>query len=245
MTFNGTDINSIRPDLGQIFLSQITRPIAPPFISYLAVSGIGDGEYDFGNKWDLKTINVLLKIKSTNTANLQALMSAITAIMITPTVKQLSFTDMPNLYYLARVNNVVPPVQEQFYAELQFDFICPIPFMFSNQFSCNFVSDLLTVTVNGTLPNPPSFHVVFTATSTSFQINNGSLYISITDSFAIGDTLDINCATGLIQKNGARELAKLNWQLSTFFNLALGSNSLSITPTGKTTTTMKYNEQSY
>jgi phage-related protein len=98
------------------------------------------------------------------------------------------------------------------------------------------------VTVNnaGTYPAVPIFDAIFTATATEWKAILGSSYVRVVNSFAIGSTLEVDCNTGKVLVNGAVAMSLLDWQDSSFFALAVGSNTLTITPTGKCTATVKW-----
>lgn len=247
VTFNSVLLNTLRTDLGTIRVVGASLPTAPSMTNYLKGSGKGTGLYDFGRKFDAKTINLTFAITSTTFTNLQALMDELTKTLLTPTtVQKLSFGHIANRYYYARVTRINAPVQEQLVAKMDVEFVAPLPYMVTDEKTTTLSADAGTITLAGSVPTKPIITATFTVASTSYRVNIGSKYVLINNSFAIGDVLVIDTATGMIKKNGVDIQSKLDWSNSTTFDdfyLSLGSNSLSVTPTAKATTVFKYRER--
>lgn len=236
--FRLTDITGVRV-LG------INRPIAPTLNNKLKESGSSDGLYDFGKKLGGKVITVKLSIVGADLASVQTAFQSLASNIITDAPKQLRFDDMPNKYYMARVTNIGTPSQEYLIAEIDIEFTCAYPYLMGDAKQQILVGDSGAVVINGMLPSMPSIVVAFKASASYIQINNGASYVKINDNFVNGDVVVINCGTGAVLKNGAREIAKLDWQNSTFFGLDVGTNNINIMPLNVSTTTVNYNERWY
>ncbi len=151
----------------------------------------------------------------------------------------LSFDDEPGKSYKGKLSSSV-----------DFDHICNMG-QFSLSFNCeplaygelattNFANDSATVNNAGTCPTPAIIEATFTGAATEFKVTLGTKYVRVVNEFIATDTLKIDTGTGAILINGIRAMDKLDWQNSTFFELAKGNNTLNITPTGKCTATVKH-----
>ena len=123
--------------------------------------------------------------------------------------------------------------------EFSLTFICE-PLAYGEQATSTFVGDAATVTNAGTCPTPAIIEATFTGAASEFKVTLGTKYVRVVDSFVLNDTLKIDTGTGAVLINGTRAMDKLDWQNSIFFELATGNNTLSITPTGKCTATIKH-----
>ncbi len=118
-------------------------------------------------------------------------------------------------------------------------FICE-PLAYGAEATINFASDSATVNNAGTCPTPAIIEATFTGAASEFKATLGTEYVRVVHDFIATDTLKIDSGTGAILINGTRAMDKLDWQNSRFFELATGNNTLSITPTGKCTATIKH-----
>jgi len=123
--------------------------------------------------------------------------------------------------------------------QFSLSFACE-PLAYGSEVITNFTGDSATVNNAGTVATEPYFKTTFTSPASEWKITLGTDYCRVVHAFKIGDVLEIDFATGAVLLNGNRAMDKLDWQNSRFFTLAVGSNSLAITPTGKGTTLMKH-----
>jgi phage-related protein len=98
----------------------------------------------------------------------------------------------------------------------------------------------VTVTNAGTFSAPAIIEATFTGAASEFKVTLGTKYVRVVHDFVLNDTLKIDTGTGAVLINGTRAMDKLDWQNSIFFELAVGNNTLNITPTGKCTATVKH-----
>lgn len=152
----------------------------------------------------------------------------------------LSFDDEPNVYYCGKLAGEVDLEHIGKMAQFTLVFRCE-PFVYGGEEDQTFVSDAATIDNQGTTEILPRFTVTFTDTATEWKVaNQDSDYVRVVNDFTIGDTMEVNCKTGAILINGTRAMDKLDWQNSRFFNLRVGLNDLTITPTGKCSTTVSW-----
>jgi phage-related protein len=163
----------------------------------------------------------------------------ISAWLYTEERKILTVDDEPGKYYVGKVEDQVDLEQAFLLGKFQLVFRCE-PFAYGAQVPVNFTNDAVTVNNAGTVATEPYFKTTFTSPATEWKITLGTDYCRVVHSFQIGDVLEIDFATGAVLLNGNRAMDKLDWQNSRFFTLAVGRNSLAITPTGKGTTLMKH-----
>ena len=163
----------------------------------------------------------------------------ISAWLYTEERKILTVDDEPGKYYVGKVEDQVDLEQAFLLGKFQLVFRCE-PFAYGAQVPTNFTNDAVTVNNAGTVATEPYFKTTFTSPATEWKITLGTDYCRVAHSFQIGDVLEIDFATGAVLLNGNRAMDKLDWQNSRFFTLAVGRNSLAITPTGKGTTLMKH-----
>ena len=150
----------------------------------------------------------------------------------------LSFDDEPNIYYRGKLAGKVDLEHIGKMAQFSLIFRCE-PFVYGGEENQIFVGDSAAVDNQGTTEILPRFTVTFTDTAAEWKVTNqDSDYVRVVNNFTIGDTMEVNCKTGAILINGTRAMDKLDWQNSRVFSLAVGQNALSITPTGKCSTTV-------
>ena len=123
--------------------------------------------------------------------------------------------------------------------EFSLTFVCE-PLAYGEQITVDFVSDTAIVANAGSYQTPAIIEATFTGAASEFKVTLGTKYVRVVDSFVLNDTLKIDTGTGAILLNGSRAMDKLDWQNSIFFELAVGNNTLSITPSGICTATVKH-----
>ncbi len=151
----------------------------------------------------------------------------------------LSFDDETGKTYKGKLSSAVDFDHIGRMGQFGLSFICE-PLAYGTEATANFVSDAVTVSNAGTRPAPAIIEATFTSAATEFKVTLGTKYVKVAHIFAATNTLKIDTGTGAILINGTGAMDKLDWQNSIFFDLAVGANTLSITPTGKCTATVKH-----
>lgn len=152
----------------------------------------------------------------------------------------LSFDFLPGKYFIGKPEGEID--LEPFFVLGKFEasFRCE-PFAYGAEVQASFVADAVTLTNPGTHEALPIFNATFTAVATEWKVTLGAKYVRVVNAFAIGDTLEVNCATGAVLINGVRAMDKLDWQNSDLeLTLAPGENTLSILPVSVCTATVKF-----
>ena len=151
----------------------------------------------------------------------------------------LSFDDETGKSYKGKLSSSVDFDHIGNMGQFILSFICE-PLAYGELVTSNFVGDAITIANAGTHPTPAIIEATFTDTASEFKVTLGTEYVRVVNDFIATDTLKIDTGTGAILINGTRAMDKLDWQNSIFFELAVGANTLSITPTGKCTATVKH-----
>ena len=151
----------------------------------------------------------------------------------------LSFDDEPGKSYKGKLASAVDLDHIGRLGQFSLSFVCE-PLAYGEQVTANFVSDSATVNNAGTCPTPAIIEATFTGAATEFKVTLGTKYVRVVHAFKLNDVLKIDTGTGAVLINGSRAMDKLDWQNSIFFELAVGYNTLSITPTGRCTAKVKY-----
>ena len=151
----------------------------------------------------------------------------------------LSFDDETGKTYKAKLASAVDFDHIGKMGKFTLAFNCE-PLAYGTEATTNFASDSATVNNAGTYSAPAIIEATFTDVASEFKVTLGTEYVRVVHDFEVNDTLKIDTGTGAILLNGSRAMDKLDWQNSIFFELAVGNNTLSITPTGKCTATIKH-----
>jgi predicted phage tail component-like protein len=151
----------------------------------------------------------------------------------------LSFDDEMGKTYRGKLASAVDFDHIGRLGQFSLTFVCE-PLAYGEQVTANFVSDSATVNNAGTCPTPAIIEATFIDAATEFKVTLGTEYIRVVHNFVATDTLKIDTGAGAVLINGTRAMDKLDWQNSVFFELAVGNNTLNITPTGKCTATIKH-----
>ena len=151
----------------------------------------------------------------------------------------LSFDDEPGKSYKGKLASAIDLDHAGRLGQFSLTFICE-PLAYGEQATASFVSDSVTVTNAGTFSAPAIIEATFTGAATEFKVTLGTKYVRVVHDFVLNDTLKIDTGTGAVLINGTRAMDKLDWQNSRFFDLPVGESTLSITPTGKCTASVKY-----
>lgn len=172
-------------------------------------------------------------------ANIRTKARDIAAWLHTNDRANLSFDDEPGKNYKGKLSAAVDFDHIGKMGQFSLSFACE-PFAYGTEATTNFANDSATVNNAGTCPAPAIIEATFTSAATEFKVTLGTKYVKVAHIFAATNTLKIDTGTGAVLINGNRAMDKLDWQNSVFFELAVGNNTLSITPTGKCTATVKY-----
>ena len=151
----------------------------------------------------------------------------------------LSFDDEPGKNYKGKLSAAVDFDHIGKMGQFSLSFVCE-PFAYGTEATTNFANDSATVNNAGTCPAPAIIEATFTGAATEFKVTLGTEYIRVVHGFVLNDTLKIDTGTGAVLINGTRAMDKLDWQNSIFFEFATGNNTLSITPSGICTATVKH-----
>lgn len=232
-TFNG--IHSSVHGIG----IKVKRPLIPSVAdNYIDLPGRA-GSFLYPGKPLDRYISVECGIQPASRALFRSKLWEIAAWLYTQDRVALVFDDEPGKTYRAKIEGAVDLEQVGTIGKFTLTFRCD-PFAYGAEVTETFTADALTLTNSGTYEAYPRFSVSFTGSDSELKITSGTNYIRVVDSFVYGDVLSIDCATGAILKNGVRTMNKLDWQYSKLFALAVGSNTLTITPTGKCSAQVKY-----
>lgn len=167
-----------------------------------------------------------------NLPDLRARAREIAAWLHTTSQAILSFDDEPEKYYWGKLLLSVDFANLATMGEFRITFVCE-PLAYGAEVTADFVNDTVTVNDTGTFESPPVFTATFTAAAAEWKVTGpGDNYIRVVHDFQIGDTLEVNAATGAILINGTRAMDKLDWANSRWFPLRVGENVLNIAPTG-------------
>jgi len=151
----------------------------------------------------------------------------------------LSFDDEPGKSYKGKLASAIDLDHAGRLGQFSLTFICE-PLAYGGQVTADFAGDSVTVTNAGTFSALPIIEATFTGAATEFKVTLGTEYIRVVHDFVLNDTLKIDTGTGAVLINGTRAMDKLDWQNSRFFDLPVGESTLSITPTGRCTATVKH-----
>lgn len=231
--------NGISSDSFDIIVKDIKRPLLPnQNDSYLQIPG-RHGSYLFPREMADRIIEIDCALSKTSLADLRNSIRDIAAWLYTEEQQPLSFSDESDKYYLAKLDGAIDVEQIIAIGQFTLCFRCE-PLAYGAEVQADFVSDQATITNPGTFEALPIFNATFTAIASEWKVTLGTKYVRVVHSFQIGDTMEVNCATGAVLINGSRALDKLDWQNSEFFALPPGENTLTITPAGVCTATIRF-----
>lgn len=186
-----------------------------------------------------RRIDIDCAFLSSSLADIRIKARDIAAWLFTAERAALSFDDEPDKYYRGKLASAVDFEHLALMGQFSLTFVCE-PLAYGTETTINFASDSATVNNAGTCPTPAIIEATFTDSATEFKVTLGTKYVRVVDDFVLNDTLKIDTSTGAVLINGFRAMDKLDWQNSRYFELAVGGNTLSITPTGKCTASIKY-----
>jgi len=215
------------------------RQLLPePNDSYVQVPG-RQGSILFPRELADRRIDIDCAFVEPSLADIRTKARDIAAWLHTDDRANLSFDDETGKTYRGKLASAVDFDHIGRMGQFSLTFICE-PLAYGEQVTANFASDSATVNNAGTFPTPAIIEATFTGAASEFKVTLGTKYVRVVHDFEVNDTLKIDTGTGAILLNGSRAMDKLDWQNSRFFELAVGENTLSITPTGKCTATVKH-----
>ena len=215
------------------------RQLLPePNDSYVQVPG-RQGSILFPRELADRRIELDCVFVGSSLADIRAKARDIAAWLHTDDRASLSFDDEPGRYYMAKLASAVDFEHLALMGQFSLSFACE-PLAYGSEVITNFTGDSATVNNAGTVATEPYFKTTFTSPASEWKITLGTDYCRVVHAFKIGDVLEIDFATGAVLLNGNRAMDKLDWQNSEFFPLPPGENTLTITPAGVCTATIRF-----
>jgi predicted phage tail component-like protein len=215
------------------------RQLLPePNDSYVQVPG-RQGSIHFPRELADRRIEIDCAFVGSSLADIRTKARDIAAWLSVTDRASLSFDDEMGKTYRGKLASAVDFDHIGRLGQFSLTFICE-PLAYGEQVTASFVSDSVTVTNAGTFSAPAIIEATFTGAASEFKVTLGTKYVRVVHDFVLNDTLKIDTGTGAVLINGTRAMDKLDWQNSIFFELAVGNNTLNITPTGKCTATVKH-----
>jgi predicted phage tail component-like protein len=215
------------------------RQLLPyPNDSYVQVPG-RQGSVHFPRELADRRIELDCAFVGSSLADIRTKARDIAAWLHTTDRANLSFDDETGKTYRGKLASAVDFDHIGKMGQFNLSFVCE-PFAYGSEVTTNFANDSATVNNAGTCPTPAIIEATFTGAATEFKVTLGTEYIRVVHGFVLNDTLKIDTGTGAVLINGTRAMDKLDWQNSIFFELATGNNTLSITPSGRCTATVKH-----
>lgn len=236
----GFTFNGVHSSVHNVVMKSKKRQILPATSdTYLQIPG-RHGSYLFPGTLTDHIDELECSVKQNTLVDLRIKSHEIAAWLYTADRAVLSYDDDPGKSCLAKVEGAIDPEQIFTLEKFSVTFRCE-PFAYGAEVQASFAADSVTVTNPGAHEALPVFNATFTAAATEWKVTLGTKYVRVVNAFAIGDTLEVNCATGAVLINGVRAMDKLDWQNSDLeLTLAPGENTLSILPVSVCTATVKF-----
>jgi predicted phage tail component-like protein len=206
--------------------------------SYVQVPG-RQGSILFPRELADRRIDIDCAFMEPSLADIRTKARDIAAWLHTTDRASLSFDDEMGKTYRGKLASAVDFDHIGRLGQFSLSFVCE-PLAYGEQITVDFVSDTAIVANAGSYQTPAIIEATFTGAASEFKVTLGTKYVRVVHDFVLNDTLKIDTGTGAVLINGSRVMNKLDWQNSVFFELATGNNTLSITPTGKCTATIKH-----
>ena len=214
------------------FVNKIERPFLPP-ISVPAIEVPNrSGSIDLQrNEIGTREIKFTVTLIALTDADLRAQVRTLSAFLIYSKAQELIISDEPNRKYFARFNqsnNDLEEIAQTGQGELTFT--CFDPFAYSTvENNSLFMTELNTITNNGSTRLFPRFRVVPSVAINNFQLTNLTTGATLTYNAAIGQLVPVifDFATNQVYLESTKESLIKNVTLnSTFFPLEIGANNL-------------------
>jgi len=233
-TFNGVHCSTH----GVVMRSKNRQLLPEPNDRYVQVPG-RNGSILFPGELADRRIELDCAFVGSSLADIRTKARDIAAWLNVTDRTSLSFDDEPGKSYKGKLASAIDLDHTGRLGQFSLTFICE-PLAYGGQVTADFAGDSVTVTNAGTFSALPIIEATFTGAATEFKVTLGTEYIRVVHDFEVNDILKIDTGTGAVLINGTKAMDKLDWQNSIFFELAAGANTLSITPTGKCTASVKY-----
>ncbi len=215
------------------------RQLLPePNDSYVQVPG-RQGSIHFPRELADRRIDIDCAFVEPSLADIRAKARDIAAWLHTDDRVSLSFDDEPGKSYKGKLASAVDLDHIGRLGQFSLTFVCE-PLAYGEQITVDFVSDTAIVANAGSYQTPAIIEATFADVASEFKVTLGTEYVRVVHDFEVNDILKIDTGTGAILINGTRAMNKLDWQNSRFFDLPVGESTLSITPTGRCTATVKH-----
>lgn len=231
----------ITADSKGLIVMNVTESILPPVESKLIKVTNRHGAYQSGFQFDTKEIQVDYFVKGTSLTDIRQKMRAIGEWLFSTNEEELFFNDETNKKYKARVVGNTEIEQTHYHSQGTITFECSSPFATGSLKSQSITSGT-AFTVTGNFKTKPKLTFTFSATSTEIKFTLGADYIRLIDNFAIGDVVIVDCETGKVTVNNQVRMNILDLN-SHFYDLNVGSNTISIAPLSKGTLNLQYTEK--
>jgi predicted phage tail component-like protein len=192
-----------------------------------------------GKKVSARPLSIPVAMRASTREELQVLKEDFAAWLIHDEPKALVFDDEPNRTYYAQIDGSFDVEEFLDYGRGIIPFICPDPYKYGSEKTVN----SLTVTNNGTVEANPIITASFTSSASEYKIahSNGK-YVRVIYNFVSGNKLEIDLTKRKVTINGNLQMAAYDWR-SQPFALMPGSNSLTVTPSGRASTSIKFRER--
>lgn len=217
---------------------EIGRSVLPP----ISVESISvpqrHGAYPVRSTMGVRTIPITVQLIQDNWTDLRIVIREIASWLFKDEDRMLTFSDEPNIYYLARVEGSTDLDELLYSGETTITFLISDPIGYDvtekNQLQNDIQGEPTIVTNSGTFKTYPRIRVVPTVDGqTYFRLSNGTEYVYVNGPFtAWTDIFIIDCNTNSVymESNGARIMNRVDIS-SDFFALEVGENSLIVDPT--------------
>jgi predicted phage tail component-like protein len=237
-SFNGVHCS----DYG-LQVTYIKRPGHPTVRDqYTEIPGMDGSLFSAGPLSD-QNVEIGCQIIATDIFDLRHKIRLMTGWLYTVEQQQLVCDDEPGIAYRGKVASQFIPDEVLRVGKFAIVFRCE-PTAYGDLVQADFAGDTVTVSNGGTYKAWPVFRAEIIAACTEWRVALGADYVRIVHDFVVGDTIDIDCATGVVSVNGLRAMDKLDWEHNADeFTLPPGESTLSILPTGVSTANISYIER--
>lgn len=229
-SFTFGNINS-----SQYFLTKsIERSILPPVEVITSEVPQRAGGYAVRSELGMREFQVTVTLLADTLAELRSKIREIAAWLFADEDRQLTFSDEPNVYYLARLQGDTAFDELLMYGETTLNFLCADPIGYSttelNKLFEDFVNGT-TYKVGGTFETFPRVRLVPTAALTYIRYNLGTKHILLNGSFAAWAAIIVDHETNSVymESTGERIMTTLDIS-SDFFPFKVGDNLLTAEP---------------
>ncbi|OIK11973.1 hypothetical protein BIV60_17110 [Bacillus sp. MUM 116] len=198
------------------------------------------GAYLFSKrKTNPRPLPIPVFLKAESIPDLQKVKEDLAAWLIHDEPKPFIAEDEPDRTYYAVVDGSFDPDEIVRWGQGVIPFICPDPYKYSAEKT--YTVSTAAITNEGTAEANPIFTVTFTAAATEFKIVHQvtGKFVRVIWNFVSGDKLNIDFTTRKISINNNLRMTALDFS-SNWFKLLPGSNTFTVTPSGVTTTTVKF-----